>query len=1027
MSDRSLFSYWKVALGAAALLLGSGLVRAQLPAPLKPEHPRIFLDAQKVASLRALLPQQVAFPSKGSLQFTITPRRPSESEGGDLGVFDGYSDQRNHIFVRHIRSYDRLDIPTPTIGLQLAFQAVSLPSYIAVARLDLPVDQAVQLRIRWDVNQHQADYAINGSVFPLVWRVTNGVPLAWQPDGQLMSISGRAGENVSALKLTDELSGQVLADYPELDHELLRQWRNTQRDAEAYASILNTCAVATDPLSCGKPAVLTGPENTLSHPTRLQDIAQLLAFSHLITGQTQYRTAALNYASQLLATPLGEGGEFPMRGRVAAMGILYDWLYPVVTTTPLPEASESMYADALAHGIQNTILARNAAGAYLLGSYICGQQALKNVPLLDCASRPMIENWDPILHAQVPSIAPYYISGHHRGAVAAMALGLAAIGTEHPQVAPLLNLAYDHFDKGFYKARNWINQNGGTHLGWSYGASNPGPLELWRTALTWGDAPVAPPDYARHAFLFYLYGARGSTQAVFPAAGDNFVINWDDQVASMALYGAQYGNAHEAPAARWLYEQHVAPARGSGGLLDILLWSPGSKNAASPDALNLPLSRHFKVSGNVVMRDSWDYKSATLAEFHSASFTSENHQHFDQNSFSLFYKAPLLLDSGVYDFYGSDHWWNYYIRSVAHNTAIVTDPAETFSYAGKTYANDGGQWLAPSMARYPTLEQAQAGPNKLDGIVRFEAGVDYSYAVGDASKAYASTKLEREGGFVRQLVFLRQPEFWAKPVLITYDQIKVVNGKESLPKTILLHTAKEPLVASDGPQQAGVTNIALVNGRAPLLEIRNGGAMAFVETLIPLAPQMRKVGGIAPSGNSYRFAVRSPQSNVYTGYAPVNYGSGQTMTEVELDKVEDAGSWRVEISDTSPTKLARFLNVISVADDGSAAPPAATHLPADSTTEAIQLGATGMSLVLVLPKQPPQVKSHGLRVADPYATRYLVTGLIPDQYYSVSVTPVAGDPGPRVSFAPSGSMTPYRSSVNGVLSIERLPQPSQVH
>jgi hypothetical protein len=121
---------------------------------------------------------------------------------------------------------------------------------------------------------------------------------------------------------------------------------------------------------------------------------------------------------------------------------------------------------------------------------------------------------------------------------------------------------------------------------------------------------------------------------------------------------------------------------------------------------DLPKSAVFPRSGFAFLRSGWNFDDLVHVTLHNPPYWVENHQHRDFNSFVVYYKKPLLIDSGnyeppgmkkklllqnVYFFcsgYGSVHWKNYYSRTVAHNTILVMDPSENF---GAGYTNDGGQ------------------------------------------------------------------------------------------------------------------------------------------------------------------------------------------------------------------------------------------------------------------------------------------------------------------------------------------------
>ena len=128
----------------------------------------------------------------------------------------------------------------------------------------------------------------------------------------------------------------------------------------------------------------------------------------------------------------------------------------------------------------------------------------------------------------------------------------------------------------------------------------------------------------------------------------------------------------------------------------------GDKNVVpkAPEDLKSPpsLGRHFRNAGVVVARDRWDNKTTHL-QFRSASFYSSTHHHRDENCFTLHYKGDLAIDAGFYDKYGSEHFRNYFVRTIAHNGIVVYDSTQKMIYAPFTKrtidsipaSNDGGQ------------------------------------------------------------------------------------------------------------------------------------------------------------------------------------------------------------------------------------------------------------------------------------------------------------------------------------------------
>ena len=425
-----------------------------------------------------------------------------------------------------------------------------------------------------------------------------------------------------------------------------------------------------------------------------------------------------------------------MGGRAASLGILYDWLYGELDV-PLPgDPGGRSYRAAMAQAIKDTIGGVSATPSGDMSASLCGTSNLTfTSSILGCTSPLTFENYIRNANPAQISIAPYYISGHAVLSNEESALALMAIAEENPDVLPLLETNYTHFLKGFIPARAQISVDGGHQTGFAYAYGNvsiPEMLAIWRTGLDTGATPPFAGDWQNRLIYPYLYGLR--PDGSFPARGDNFpAYITDPQPGNLALMAAAQGGDSIAYG---FFLKSVRGARGNdqNRMLEELYFGPVQAAPTGLDAL--PLSRHFRVAGEVLMRDSWTFANATLLEFKSSSFSSENHQHLDQNSFSLHYKTPLLIDSGMYDNYGTPHWANYYTRTIAHNAITVFDPTEHFLRYGVENSNDGGQWYPSSATLYPTLEEIGPGAtNHLDGVVNYEATASYTYTRGNASKA----------------------------------------------------------------------------------------------------------------------------------------------------------------------------------------------------------------------------------------------------------------------------------------------------
>ncbi|MBW3501684.1 heparinase II/III family protein [Janthinobacterium sp. NKUCC08_JDC] len=1015
-------------LGAFCLLTTSAM--AQLPAPIKQGHPRLFVNQASFDVLKPQLPNlPAAFPAAGgSISLELFARRKDPLDSGNQPIFGEFNPSRNGFFIRHVDSYDSpAGAVGESIGFQVGFQVNGLAQYLSVARIDLKADAWSAIQLSWNSQTHKIDLKVNGLVVPTGWRTVDGtgatLPMEWQADGQTSRIGMRRNETMRNFRLLDA-GGQQLWQAPAMDASLNKAWYSFMERVNGRVATIQACPLL--PPAGGGPElcnVATGSRGTI------YETAQMLAMAYRLTGNAKYLDGALNYLDKLLVTAPVAGGEWSMGGRVGAMGILYDWLFAETGTRAVPDAvGFGSYRDLMAQKIKETIAADTGKGHENLFVSMCGYQQLYITSTsFDCKKKPVYEQWDR--SESKPSIANFYISGHPFSAVNNVTVGLLAIADEHPEVLPMIETSYAHYEKGFLAARALISVDGGHHMGFAYGVSSiPERLLLWRSALeSTGAAPLLQADWQARLIYPYIYGLRHDGS--FPASGDNFTTPLGSTLIGQLALGAVTDTADGV--AGKFYREHVVASRSSHEalILERLLW-PAPLPAAPLESLEL--SRHFRTSGQVLMRDTWDYANATLLEFKSASFIAENHQHFDQNSFSLNYKAPLLLDTGLYEEYGSSHWWNYYTRSIAHNTLLIFDKNERFTRGDREFSNDGGQWFYAPRQGYPTIEEiSPAGPNALDGIVRYENTPQYTYTSGNASKAYASSKLDMANGFVRNVLFLRSPSFWGKPVTVVFDSVR---SKQALPATFLLHTANDPVSAAPGLTALGngQYQLAYSAGQERIVTIRNGGGMLTAQTILPLDASVRKVGGgqeggsgcaqinpgtgeVAGNGADCRFTVRRRQAD-----GSYLWRNQTALVSTQQSSTSDVGAWRLEVTAPAAPALNApeyFLHVLAVADnDGATAPagaPAALRLAVTGATEALLLGE--QLQVLFNRDVAPAARMDW---TSPLAAgAILATGLKPGVHYALT-SAAAGSAFARSLVETQEGTGTHLSSDQGVLSIE---------
>jgi len=267
--------------------------------------------------------------------------------------------------------------------------------------------------------------------------------------------------------------------------------------------------------------------------------------------------------------------------------------------------------------------------------------------------------------------------------------------------------------------------------------------------------------------------------------------------------------------------------------------------------------------GYVYARSSWD-DDATYFFFKCGDrFTA--HQHLDVGHFLIYKYEELAGDGGHYDSFGSSHDVNYHLRTIAHSTILVYDPAERWPgiRTGNVTGNDGGQSHNWPHHNGAVVDPAQwyEGRELYDiaDILAFEDKGSYVYVAGDCTRAYSSNKMD---SFTRQIVFLRPNTF------VIFD--RVCSKDVGFKKTWLLQAIKVP----------AQTDRHLV--------ITNGKGRLFVQTLLPEQPQVRLVSG------------------------PELYSDGEHDYSPSRD-TGPAPECRVEISPSEPRTCDYFLHVLTAA------------------------------------------------------------------------------------------------------------------
>jgi len=297
-----------------------------------------------------------------------------------------------------------------------------------------------------------------------------------------------------------------------------------------------------------------------------------------------------------------------------------------------------------------------------------------------------------------------------------------------------------------------------------------------------------------------------------------------------------------------------------------------------------------------IMRSSWR-PDATMVTFRCGRHAG-GHNHFDHNSFTIFRKGALAVDSGPLS-YTSPLRTEYQIRTIAHNAILVRDPTEPHwlgKYALPT-TNDGGQRLATVSYAPPnaltggphpvmTDERARRLADEFDmgHTITFVPGKSLDYVAGDATRAYTypwsglgDNPSRRVEEAVRQLVFLK-PD-----LVVVFDRVEAT--RKSYEKTWLLHTMRAPRGA--GRLKPGVHTLPT---KGPYSFAQDGGRL----TVWPMLPEARRVRVIGGAGFEH-WLEHSAEGGSR------NYpGPSQ----------RDTGAWRLEITPQTAALRDCFLTVL---------------------------------------------------------------------------------------------------------------------
>ena len=365
------------------------------------------------------------------------------------------------------------------------------------------------------------------------------------------------------------------------------------------------------------------------------------------------------------------------------------------------------------------------------------------------------------------SILPDFHNYAAQAEIAMLLAGLATYG-ENPEASRYISEARAIMEYG--ETRNGIYYNVKDSINFVDGACNwEGPtysrkslfsyikyIEALRTASQ-GKINLWENTFSslENAGYYIIYSLRADN--LFENIGDvnyralsYFDIN--NLSALQSIFKNPYLTSFLKKHAKWIKskrEKGVWPGRNWAPVIFYLMWFDPDIHEAKLD--DLPLSKKF--GDVVIIRNGFGEKDTHIT--FKSGFHYGFHTQLDHGSFTIFKNSPLAIDSGYYSNWGwgKHHIWNYWKRSVAHNTLLIYNPDEKpFTYPKdnrRQLINDGGQrfpfmrffppHLGIGLSNHPkSADYIRKNPEEysMGTITEYESQDDYVFISTDLTNAY---------------------------------------------------------------------------------------------------------------------------------------------------------------------------------------------------------------------------------------------------------------------------------------------------
>jgi heparin/heparan-sulfate lyase len=470
------------------------------------------------------------------------------------------------------------------------------------------------------------------------------------------------------------------------------------------------------------------------------------------------------------------------------------------------------------------------------------------------------------------------ITGHSSGDLLLKNLLSASIAVYDEDNTLYENIIND-INKEFIPSRKFVYNSSTHHQGTNYGSARF-DSELISSILLTKIGYKFP--YSENQFdipLGWLYHLRGDGR--YLTDGDTFDGRYVSPLNYIITSGLTQNKYLAKAASEYNYFYIDEP------ILFALFYD---SNINKSSYYKLPLTKYFNSPiGKMIARTGWDKginSSSVVAEMKIGEYNFANHSHLDAGSFQIYYKGALAIDSGVYEGtnggYNSEHYMNYYKRTIAHNSMLIYDPKEEFNYQGKTLENDGGQRFPNNGDEAFNFEQLKYDDYKTGKVLANWFGPStirpvFSYLKGDITSAYS----DKATSYNRSFVFINNKNKKIPATMIVYD--KVTSKTSDMKKTFLLHSIEKPSYSED---------------TITIKRSENDYKGKLTNTI--LLPESRNSSVEIVGGEGEEFLVND--KNYYNS---------------SYEKTLDEGKYRIELSSNRLEKTTEFLNVMQMSNSST--------------------------------------------------------------------------------------------------------------